>query len=432
MRFSRKGEIKKLLLGSAAAALLCGVAATDAQATNGYFAHGYSIKNKAMAGAGVALPLDSITAATNPAGMVYVGNRYDLGLSLFKPTRSYKTGPGAVNPAAGGTVTSDSENFLVPVLGANWMLESGNGSLGLAIFGNGGMNTDYNTSVYQNFGGGSIPTGVDLSQLFVAPTYARKLNERHSLGITPILAYQKFESQGLQAFGITGVSSNGDKLTNNGHDSSYGYGARIGYMGEITPSLTIGAAYQTKIYMDELDDYAGLFADRGDFDIPSNWTVGFAYKATPKVTLAFDVQTINYNEVNAVGNPLQNASLLGGSGALGIPDGDGFGWDDMTVYKLGLQWQQNDSWTWRAGYSHGEQPIPASEVLFNILAPAVVEDHVTCGFTWKPYENQELDFAMMYGFENTLTGLTQSNAGSQYVELTMDQWEFSLGYSWKF
>ena len=39
----------------------------QAHATNGYFAHGYSIKNKALAGAGVALPLDSLSASTNPA-----------------------------------------------------------------------------------------------------------------------------------------------------------------------------------------------------------------------------------------------------------------------------------------------------------------------------------------------------------------------------
>jgi len=53
-----------------------------ASATNGYFAHGYSIKNKALAGAGTALPTDSLTATTNPAGMAFVGNRVDLGLSF--------------------------------------------------------------------------------------------------------------------------------------------------------------------------------------------------------------------------------------------------------------------------------------------------------------------------------------------------------------
>ena len=62
-------------------AALCFV--TTASATNGYFSHGYSTKNKALAGAGTALPLDSLAAATNPAGMVFMDNRIDLGISFF-------------------------------------------------------------------------------------------------------------------------------------------------------------------------------------------------------------------------------------------------------------------------------------------------------------------------------------------------------------
>jgi len=45
------------------------------EATNGYFAHGYGARSKAMAGVGAALPQDAMAAAVNPAGMVFVGNR---------------------------------------------------------------------------------------------------------------------------------------------------------------------------------------------------------------------------------------------------------------------------------------------------------------------------------------------------------------------
>ena len=83
-----KEEMKKLLVTAAALGFVLGYVAT-AQATNGYFAHGYSIKNKGLAGAGVALPLDSLAASVNPAGMTEVGNRVDLGVSLFSPSRSY-------------------------------------------------------------------------------------------------------------------------------------------------------------------------------------------------------------------------------------------------------------------------------------------------------------------------------------------------------
>ena len=60
-----------------------------AQATNGYFANGYSLESKALGGAGVALPQGSLDASVNPAEMAFVGTRIDLGLSLFNPNREY-------------------------------------------------------------------------------------------------------------------------------------------------------------------------------------------------------------------------------------------------------------------------------------------------------------------------------------------------------
>ena len=164
----------------------------------------------------------------NPAGMVFVGTRIDLGLSVFNPNREYSV---KGTPAGGfglepGTVESDSRWFLIPSFGANKMLNENN-SLGISIFGNGGMNTDYDKRTFGD--PSSSLTGVDLMQLFIAPTYAIKLHPKHAVGISAILAYQSFEAKGLRGFG--GFSSDPSNLTNNDHDSSYGYGARIGYLG---------------------------------------------------------------------------------------------------------------------------------------------------------------------------------------------------------
>ncbi len=63
--------------------------ATPARATDGYFSHGYGTHYKGLAGAGAALHLDSLAAATNPAAMAFVGPRWDASLSLFSPDRYY-------------------------------------------------------------------------------------------------------------------------------------------------------------------------------------------------------------------------------------------------------------------------------------------------------------------------------------------------------
>jgi long-chain fatty acid transport protein len=224
-------------------------------------------------------------------------------------------------------------------------------------------------------------------------------------------------------------SSSPSNLTNNGHDNSFGYGARIGYLGEILSGLFLGASYQTRIYMSEFDDYKGLFAEDGDFDIPQNWTVGLAFKATPALTFAADVQKIYYSDIDSIGNPIL-PNLM--KSPLGSDHGAGFGWDDMTVFKFGVQWQSSEEWIWRGGFSYGEQPIDGSEVLFNILAPAVIETHATFGVTKKIGKNQELDFSFMRAFPKTVKGPNPLEApGQQTIKLKMNQWG-SVGYTWKF
>ena len=403
---------------------------TSAHATNGYFANGFGVNDQALGGAGVALPQDALDAAVNPANMVFLGKRYDLGIAFFNPNRQYTvSGPG---PLTQGTVKSDSKWFVLPSFGANWMINA-NSSYGISIFGNGGMNTDYPTNTFAGFApppGSSSPTGVDLMQLFIEPTYARKIDgaPQHAIGISPIFAIQRFQAKGLQPF--EGFSSSPNNVTNNGYSYSYGIGARIGYQGEIVQNLlNLGLSYQTRTYMTTLDKYRGLFADNGNFDIPSNWTLGLAYKATPELAVVFDVQRINYSDVKSIGNPML-PNLF--NSQLGNENGAGFGWKDMTIYKVGVQWKSSKEWTWRAGYANGKQPIQESEMLFNILAPGVIEQHVTVGFTKATADNQDLNFALTRALSHSVSGTTPAAFGGQNVELKMDQWQIAFGYAWKF
>src|ERR1700679_2139975 len=60
---------------------------TSTFATDGYFETGYGVKQQGQGGAGVAFPADSLAGATNPAGLVLVGDRFDFVLALFRPFR---------------------------------------------------------------------------------------------------------------------------------------------------------------------------------------------------------------------------------------------------------------------------------------------------------------------------------------------------------
>jgi long-chain fatty acid transport protein len=404
------------------------------EATNGYFSHGYGTQTKSMAGAGAAFPLNSIAAATNPAGMVHLGKRFDISIALFSPNREYTITGDPSGMGFGltpGTVESESKLFAIPALGANFMLD-GFSSLGISIYGNGGMNTNYPTKSYDSpMATVTQPTGVNLAQLFVNVSYSRMINPQHSLGISGIFAYQMFKAEGLQAFG--GLSSDATKLTNNDHDNAIGFGARLGYLGRILPMLSIGGSFQTKIYMSEFEDYAGLFAEQGDFDIPANWTAGIAVEANPQLTFVADIQQILYSGIKAVSNPMDPNTLNpamnpDGFIPLGSDEAAGFGWEDVTVFKLGAQWRGIPNMPLRAGYSYCGQPIPESEMMFNILAPGVVEHHLTFGFSRFLPDGKEISFTVMHALSSSVSGPnTMEIPDQQEIELKMNQWEFEIG-----
>lgn len=120
----------------------------SAYATNGYFTHGIGTKNKAMAGAGTAMPEDAIDLVNNPAVLVEIGDQFTVGLAIFSPDRSYSTSPSQLNGQFGAftigpnNLTSDKDLFLVPHAARSWQLENGN-ALGFAFYGRGGMNTTW-------------------------------------------------------------------------------------------------------------------------------------------------------------------------------------------------------------------------------------------------------------------------------------------------
>jgi long-chain fatty acid transport protein len=418
-------RLKTALTIATASALL----PTAAFATNGYFSHGYGTINKGMAGAGTALSQDSIAAATNPAGMAFVGNRIDGGLELFSPRREYSVSGANPNPPPNGafylrpgTYKSDSNVFAIPHFGINHQLDDRN-TVGVSVFANGGMNTDYSGEKGGPFYGGD--TGVNLEQLFIAPTWTWKFSDNQAFGFSPVIAYQRFEAKGLQNFAP--FSSDPDNLSNNGTDDAWGYGFQIGWQGQITEHLRGGLSWRNILEMNEFDKYRGLFAEQGDFDIPQMFNAGLAWSGIEDHWIVLDVQRIEYSDINSVGNPMMPLT----PGSLGTDEGPGFGWNDMTIVKLGWQWQQTPAHAWRAGVSYGEQPISEDNVLFNVLAPGVQEWHFTGGFTRTLNNGLEVSGMAFYSPEKSVKGENPLGPG-QDIELSMHQFGVSASLGWRY
>ncbi len=399
-------------------------------ATDGYFRHGYGIKYSALGGAGSALTLGSIGAATNPASLATLGNRFDIDFAVFSPARQFTvTGNPSGFPGTfglmPGTVESESNYFYMPTMGVNYMVQD-NMALGLMMYGNGGMNSDYPKQV---FGDASSPgTGVNLEQMFIGLTFALKVDPNHSLGVTGLFGYQRFAAKGLAAFSM--FSSDAKSLTGNRVSTSSGFGLRFGYQGTFADHFMVGASYQTKMSMSEFEGYKGLFAEKGDFDVPANWVVGVATDVIKDFTFAFDVQQILYSGVKSINNPMIPNIM---TAPLGADNGAGFGWKDMTIFKFGVMYKGVKDWTFMGGFSYGKQPIPETEVMFNILAPGVIESHLTFGVSKMITKTNELNVAFMYALPKEVTGANPLEApGRQTIGLKMSQWQLEFGYAFSF
>lgn len=442
------------------------LAQAPAWATNGYFLPGFGFRSMGMGGVGIAYGRDSLSIAANPANVTQTGMRGDLGVGVFNPERYAALGAssGVTNPngtpaaASFGFDTaseSDSKYFIMPEMGMTMPLTE-NLSVGVAVVGNGGMNSTYPVNFFSYSAFNQPPAdqkvGVDMMQLLVPVTVGYKINEQHSVGAAVQFAETRFRAYGLgafklfdEAFGYS-ISSDTNHLTNVGYDYSYGAGVKLGWLGSfLDDRLTLGLAYTSRTYMTKFDKYRGLFAEQGDFDIPENYGVGVTFKPKKNLVISADVMRINYADIASVGNrgpgssrtPYGNQanqldgviSIPNASYELGNDQGMGFGWENQTVYKFGVQYGVNKKLQVRAGYNYGRSPIPNDQITFNTLAPAVVERHYSTGFTYRHSDQLEITGTYMYVASNSQCSPPRQNiVGSGCINMHQNLLALSMGW----
>ncbi len=407
-------KIAKLVI--VAAAVSCG-AIRPAVAGGGYFSLGYGHVGKQTAGAVTAVADDAFAGASNPGKLTAVGNQLEFGVEFLNPNRKVRRRD-ASGDASIFNLSSTSRNPVFPVpefaYSRPWRDDL---AIGITIYGNGGLNSEYRDDTGipgtnnnpeacgdqpGNFLTGCGHAGFDLAQLIIAPTIAWEFTPGHSIGVAPLLAVQRFEAFGFQGF--SSISKHPDKVSNNGHDIAMGAGVRVGWYGELTPWLSMGAAYASQIYMQDFDEYQGFFAG-GGLNIPANYSIGVALRPGEKWTLALDILRIEYGELNEIANSILN-SLGPGAPPLGSSSGSGFGWEDnQTNYKIGASYSASPRLTLRAGYEYGERPndngIDATSL--SVLAPNA-EHRVSVGLSWETRQGGALHLGYGHYFKDTYSG----------------------------
>jgi len=449
---------KTLFAGAAISAFALGMGLETANATEGYFANGIGARHKALAGAGAADSRDVTATTNNPAGLVHAPDEAAISASLFSPDRGF-TGSGgnpAFNFVPNGEVDSKSNYFVIP----NFAISKGlHGNplfdvIGFSVSGNGGMNTDYK-NLDHDLGPDGVfragKSGVNLEQMLIQFTGAKRITDTISIGVGPIIARQIIHVKGLNSFAP--YSSNhqlgnnppttSTGVSNTGTAESWGFGARLGLEAALMPNVRLGITGTTPMIMSEFSEYSGLFAEQGGFDIPPSLQIGLAVDVMPNLTIMADYKRIWYSYTASINNPSTNIFNCdptvfppAGSGCLGNNNGTGFGWEDINVYKVAAELRDAmPGLTLRAGYAYSENPVQSRDVMFNILAPGIVKHHISGGAMLKISDNLDLELSGLYVPEEKLRGLELDLQGvnpAHAIELRMSQWEVTAGLVYHF
>ncbi len=403
------------------AALAAIVMPAAAWATNGMNMIGTGAVSSGMGGADVAVPAGCTAIAGNPAQLATTCNRVvSVGSAFLIPKLDTKM---SGTPSAVG---NEDQLFPLPFVGYAQRLGTSPWAFGLGVFAQGGMGVDF-----RNVPAGPGVTDSLYSQvafLRVSPTVAYNVNEKFTLGLSLFLGYatvdyEYFPNQ-MQGQSVTGLSS-------------FTFSGRLGMNYQINDQWAVGATYTTKSALDfdngEMDMNFGSMGvvtyrdvSMEDFTWPQQVEVGVSFRPTDRWLLAFDITWVNWAsaiETVTVKGKDPNVPLPPQYAEVSIPFV--MDWEDQWVFALGVQYELNDYWTLRAGYNYGKSPVPDEKL--NPLFPAIVEHHLTFGFTFT-YEDWDFDFAYEHAFENTQTNTGAPSMTNPFSGVEVSHYQDTLHF----
>ncbi|HEX9400420.1 MAG TPA: outer membrane protein transport protein [Anaeromyxobacter sp.] len=390
-------------------ALAIALLASPARATNGMRMIGFGPVQNSMGGASVAAPLDGATAVSNPAGLAELAPRVDVAGQGFMPSVKYKADWSMGAPPVTASQSSDRPTDMLPTLAAVYKLQD-RYTVGLAVLGTAGMGVEYPAGASGLFGSKLLTSYLNGR---VAPAVAYKINDQLSVGVAANVMYAQMEYE----------AGGGAKHST---ASSIGFGGTVGVTYQVSPMVTLGAAYETQSYFQDFEFTVAGETEAIDFDQPMVATLGAAVRPVTGLLLALDGQWINWSATNGKDMPkfTKNAPPAG--------YGWNMNWSDQFVVKLGAEYQIPALKTLkvRAGYNYGKTPLDKDRGFENLAFPAIAEHHFTIGAGYD-IGKLAVNAAFMYSPEATLKGATPMSGLVSY-ETTMSQTAFELGAAYKF
>ncbi len=391
-------------------------------ATSGYQLIGVGSYQKSLGGAVTANPGSAMTSVSNPAGAARIEARADFSMEAFMPTRDVD-----FSGMGGAKKKSEVDLYGVPAIG--WQAPTSDGSnlhFGGGMYGTSGMGVDY--SQIDMMQGMKWDGYSNISFWQMAPVLAKKVNKKLSIGGTLNIDYQSvaFKQRAMQG---NNVINNFDLSRSS---SSFGFGFGVGVLYDLSDKVTLGFNYKSKQNFSDLKYQlaAGDITNGGtqlpggeyklDLDFPQQAALGIAFKPTNKLTISSDVKWIDWSST-------MGKLSVRGPGGIKVPMDPG--WDDQTVYALGVSYAVNDRVNVRAGYNYATAPFDSKKVSSNLILPALVESHYALGADFKVNKHWDLGFHYMYAPKKTAkASATDQMAPGVSTSLSEKTFGANIGY----
>ena len=400
----------------------------------GHIMQGVGAVNMSMGGAATAQPL-SIEGALqwNPATLSdFDGKILSISVGAFfsSPELSSSIAAGSMgpgSPAVSGMTEDDRGTSIMPAIAFVWGKKDSKHTFGVSAFGISGFgvtfpeetnlpfngdgtqnpNWDPNNSnpinYPQSFGGfGHIESDYMLLQIGLA--YAYQITDNLSIGIQPTFNYSALElaPNPVSAPDFPPPFGTGKGYPVTDKASSIGFGGQVGLFYD-SGILKLGASYKSKQYFGEFD-FKQNYVDGSEapnvpftMNYPAIYSVGMGLSGK-KIDFALDFRYVDYE--NTEGFQESGWEIADSGPSSGFPTGavNGFGWKNMTILSVGLQYKVTEKFPIRVGYTHSSNPIDDELAFYSIPATAVIENAAQFGLGYSINNKMELNAVYHYGF----------------------------------
>lgn len=363
----------------------------------GHIMQGVGSVNMSMGGAATAQPIDISGALQwNPASLSVFNDRtlkIDAGLFFSSPELS-STVTTPSGDVLEGTTKDDRGTSIMPSLAYVCGKEDSKHTFGASIFGISGFGVTFPESTSNPINMPQNPAGMggfghiesDYILLQIGLAWAYEITDNFSIGLQPTLDYATLE---LMPNPTANPNATGYPSTDKA--SAIGFGGQIGLYYDTGVGFKFGTSYKTPQYFGDFE-FKNTHLDNSTaknkfrMDYPGIWSLGAGY-SEGDFDLAFDFRLVDY----------ENTKGFSKTGWTDTGSVAGFGWKNIQIYSVGIQYKGVEKLPLRIGYTYSSNPIDSDVAFFNIPATAIIENAFQFGLSYIVNDKIKLDGLFHYG-----------------------------------